>query len=178
MQEIWKDCNCGFNGYYQVSNLGRVKSMPRVVKRGKGSQSVEDKILKTRICKFGYSFVGLYVAPKKQVFKKIHRLVAEAFIDNPEKKKCVNHINGIKTDNRAENLEWATHRENTLHAVENKLMRPPKGESHPYSILKNEDVLKIRELRKTLKNTEISKIYNISTRTVRNVVNYKSWKHI
>lgn len=179
MQEIWKDCTYGIKGHYQVSNLGRVKSSERIVKRGSGEQKMPEKLLKTRIDENGYEFLGLYVGKKKQVFKKVHTLVAEAFLENNENKKCVNHKNAIKNDNRCENLEWVTYKENTAHAVKNNLMKPPKGENHPFSVLSSEDVILIREMKKDKKsNREISKNFNVCVKTVYNIVNRKSWSHI
>jgi len=178
MQEVWVNCNYGLEEYYQISNLGRVKTLPRIVNRGEGKQLMPEKILKTRIDKNGYEFVGLYVGKKKQIFKKIHNLVAELFIPNPEKKKCVNHKDGVKGNNRLDNLEWVTHKENTLHAVKNNLMKPPKGESHPFSVLKAEDVLLISKLYPFLNQVELSKKFNVSRKCVGNVLNNKSWKHV
>lgn len=99
-KEIWKDIE-GFEGKYQISSIGRVKSL----KYGK------EKILKGGKDKDGYLFVNLYKDKKrKKIF--IHRLVAQAFIPNPENKPEIDHINTIRTDNRVENLRWVTSSEN------------------------------------------------------------------
>lgn len=98
--EIWKDIK-GYEGLYQISSLGRVKSL----KFGK------DKILKPTHTYNKYMRVDLCHHNKVKKHK-VHRLVAEAFIPNPEGKSEVNHINTIQTDNRVENLEWCTHKEN------------------------------------------------------------------
>lgn len=116
MNEIWKDIE-GFEGLYQVSNLGRVKSMNY-------NRTGKEKILKKSVT-HGYERVVLY-KDKKQYNKNVHRLVAGSFIDNPNNLESVNHINGIKTDNRAENLEWVTCKENNIHAVETGLRKCKK----------------------------------------------------
>jgi len=112
--EIWKDIP-NYKGLYQVSNLGRIKSVERKVKYQNSLRSVKEKIKKTFIGKQGYERVEL---SKDGINKKynVHRIVAKAFIHNLYNKETVNHINGIKTDNRVENLEWATKSENNLHA--------------------------------------------------------------
>lgn len=111
MKEIWKDIE-GQEGIYQVSNLGRIKSLPRILTKKNPHREYlsKEKILSPGLTSEGYLLV---VISNKSM--TIHRLVAKAFVSNPENKKTVNHINGIKTDNRDVNLEWCTHRENNLH---------------------------------------------------------------
>lgn len=108
--EIWRDV-IGYEGRYQISNLGRVKSVKK------------DLILSPKNNYDGYLRIQLW-RKCKAIFVSIHRLVAESFIDNPENKPFVNHINGIKSDNRYENLEWVTQQENIIHAWKNGLSKP------------------------------------------------------
>lgn len=110
MQEVWKDIE-GYEGLYQVSNFGRVKSLVYVTRC---SQVKREKVLKTAINR-GYVYVTLH-KDSKQKTVYVHRLVANAFIQNDTGKRCVNHINGNKQDNIVSNLEWCTHSENTVHA--------------------------------------------------------------
>lgn len=115
--ETYKDIK-GFEGLYQISNLGNVKSLSKSHKSGfmgKGITVRPEKIRKLSKDKDGYMCVSLSLNGK--VFsKKVHRLVAEAFIPNPSKKHEVNHKNLLKNDNRVENLEWCSRSENQKHA--------------------------------------------------------------
>lgn len=99
-KEVWKPV-VGFEGLYEVSNTGKVK---------KG-----DRIKLTRVDKGGYETVCLF-DHCKQKHMKVHRVVAMTFIPNPKNKRTVNHIDGNKLNNNVENLEWATHSENIIHA--------------------------------------------------------------
>ena len=102
--EIWKDVK-GYEGFYQVSNLGNVKRLESYTRHKSGSKKiVRERILKLANCN-GYKLI-MVTNLGTRVNKMVHRLVAEAFIPNPEDKKHVNHINGIKHDNFIQNLEW------------------------------------------------------------------------
>lgn len=111
-EEIWKDIE-GYEGLYQISNLGRVKSLKHVIVRNNGvKQTFQEKILKTYICKTtGSPMIDLWFMGKEKRYT-VHRLIAQAFIPNPENKPEINHINTIRNDNRIENLEWVTRTEN------------------------------------------------------------------
>lgn len=106
--EIWKDCK-GYEGLYQVSDLGRIWSVKRQCYL-KGSYDKDGYIKLTLIAKNG-----------KIKYERAHRLIALSFIENPNSYTVVNHINGIKDDNRATNLEWTDVKENTKHAYDNNL---------------------------------------------------------
>lgn len=130
--EEWRDI-VGYEGLYQVSNLGRVKSVPHLVKNRSGCRMLPERILKQRNSSWGgnYLQVQLYNRQNREC-KAVHRLVAEAFHINPENKCDVNHIDGNKQNNCASNLEWATRSENIQHAMNTGLHgRSRKGKGYP-----------------------------------------------
>lgn len=108
MIEEWKDV-VGYEGLYQVSNLSNVRNR-------------FNKVLKPCYAQ-GYARVSLSKKESKIKQALVHRLVAEVFIENSDNKRTVNHINGIKSDNRLENLEWCTYSENNKHALDNRLRK-------------------------------------------------------
>jgi len=115
-KEIWRAIK-GYEGHYEVSNLGKVRSLDRTLLTETGKRRYKGKELKLWFNKFWGYYVARLVVLQDFKPKLVHRLVAEAFIGPPPSKRHVtNHRNLIKTDNRAENLEWVTHQENILHA--------------------------------------------------------------
>ena len=123
MQEIWKDVK-GYEGLYQVSNLGNVRSLNHHVMNNGIMQLRKGKILKPNINSWGYLGILLYKDGKSKRFQ-VHRLVAIAFIKNHLNKKEVNHIDGNKLNNNASNLEWCTRSENMKHSFLLGLEKPP-----------------------------------------------------
>lgn len=139
--EIWKDAK-GYEGYYEVSSLGRVrrKKCETIYKDGRVA-FFSETILKQGKNKKGYLIVYLSVKSKK-ITRAVHRLVAETFIKNPENKETVNHKDCNKENNNVENLEWLTNKENMQHAFAN-------------GIYKNRDkttILNIKHMRNKLCN--------------------------
>ena len=164
--ECWED----IEGYpnYAVSNLGRVKSK----KTGKLLKSYQTR---------GYLRVSLYNDAGRKC-KLVHRLVAEAFIPNPDNKSDVNHINGCKTDANACNLEWATASENMSHAHSNGL-RPrinTQGENNGFSKLTEFQVMQIKQLLADSKSTQktIGSQFNVSRHTIKDIKSGRRWSYL
>ena len=127
--EIWKPIK-GYEGFYEVSNFGRVKSLERKVKANfhfGNTRTYKERILKSGNVK-GYQQVTLRNGISKHEF--IHRLVAEAFVPNPKGYKTINHIDGNKKNNCADNLEWCTQKENVRHAWKTGLVDKEKKIEH------------------------------------------------
>lgn len=161
--EYWKNV-VGYEGLYMVSDCGSAKS----VKFGK------ERSLIPQLCRDGYFRVTLRInnAPKRF---SVHRLVALAFITNHENKRCINHKNGIKTDNNVENLEWCTYSENLKHAFANNLACA-KGERNTQHKLTEIEATEIKGNCEPL--AVLAKAYNVSEATISRIRTGKTWKHI
>lgn len=151
--EIWKDVQ-GYEGLYQVSNLGRVKSLIR------GYYWQKERILKPRKNHDGYLRFTLCKDGKTKTFY-IHRLVAVAFIPNPENKPQIDHINAIKTDNTVNNLRWVTAKENVRNPLN---MVHLIGKNHPMFGKKHSEETKNKMRGKN--NPTARKVKNIETKEI------------
>lgn len=171
--EEWKDIP-GYEGFYQASSLGRIKGLKRIVNHGKnGTMVLAEKILKPFINDSGYSVVSL--SNFGRLTRTSHRLVALAFIPNPENKPEINHKNGIKNDNRPDNLEWATSLENKAHALDLGLIKI--GSDRVQSKLTEVQVLEIRSIKNT-KQQDVANMFNVTKETISAIVTRRNWKHI
>jgi hypothetical protein len=163
MDEIWKDIE-GYEGLYQVSNLGRVKSLKRQVVDTVGFRIVPESYLRGRL-RYGYRIVSL--CKHGEINRcMVHRLVAKAFIPNPENKPTVNHIDGVRNNNIVTNLEWATYRDQQLHKY--RVLHSKKGRAYlgklgkehnksktVYQILNNKIIAEFGSTREAERETQI-----------------------
>lgn len=169
-QEKWRQVP-GYEGIYEISSMGRVKSLAC------GAANV--KILKSGISKFGY--ISSWLSKNKEVkaFRN-HRLVASAFLPNPNKYPAVNHINGIRSDNHVLNLEWCTHSYNSLDAA-NRMQQQHNKRAGSCKLTANK-VLLIREMnafcKKSFTCRWLAKCYRVHSTTVEYIVNGKTWRHL
>lgn len=175
--EIWKEI-VGFEGYYEISNLGRIRSLDRkVIGRGNKYRPIKSKIKNPTKDKDGYLRVYLFKNNQKHLSRGVHQLVAVAFVDNPYLKKVVNHKDGDKNNNYFSNLEWVTAFENEKHAQENGLKA--RGGNGAWSKLKPEEIVNMREMEKEgWCFSELAKVFNVSVTHVSRIINKIWWKHI
>jgi hypothetical protein len=168
--ERWKEIK-NYEDCYEISDLGRV----RRTKASPQGKTYIGKILKPRIGKTGYYQARLH---KNGVTKFLYtsRLVAEAFIPNPDNKPDVNHKNGIKSDNSATNLEWVTKSENMQHAIKNGLWNAARGEHTGSNKLTESEVLEIRRLAKQgISQYVLSAKFGVAPSTIFFIKTKKKW---
>lgn len=159
-----------FEGLYEVSNLGNIKSIRNNAYKKGGLLNLS---------KNGNGYLMVRIYKDKRCYKRyIHRLVAEAFIPNPLNKKEVNHINGISDFNYVSNLEWCTSSENCIHAIKTGANVPQKGIEKSAAKLNEMQVRIIRKLRGQIPQREIGKYFNVAHSVVSNIQRGKSWVHI
>jgi len=190
-EEVWKDV-VGYEGIYQVSNTGRVKSLARANTyfnpyAGRDcTRFYKERLMKLKTNRTGYVVAHLRdEANSKESWPPVHRLVAEAFIPNYENKPTVNHKDGVKVNNSVSNLEWATHSENTQHAFDMGLAKPCRtqksrfGSASPQAKLTEQQVLEIRKLRACgMTLVSIAERYGVAFSQVDRICKRESWKHI
>jgi predicted house-cleaning noncanonical NTP pyrophosphatase (MazG superfamily) len=164
--EVWKDIN-GYEGLYEISDLGNVKS----------HSFKNPKNLSQHLNAKGYLNVKLYKENKKQGFQ-VHRLVAIAFIPNPENKPEVNHKKGIKKDNRATELEWNTSSENKIHSVEvlNNISKRRVFNKKQIEYIRENTIQRKGGLNGNGNVKEICFKFNTNQSTIHNIITFKTYK--
>lgn len=181
MTEIWKPIE-GWEGCYDISDAGRVRSLARDTGTCYGArQWRQGRILKPDIRPGGYCMVDLQC---NGVIEKIlvHRLVAAAFIANPDGKPHVNHLDGVPSNNMVFNLEWATPSENSLHSYRELGRKSPPGchlygTSNPMAKLSEEDVRRIRDMKGTMSQRRIGELFGVTQSNVYYIHKNKSRIH-
>jgi NUMOD4 motif len=185
MNEVWLPIK-GYEGSYEVSNLGRVRSLDRVIFYNKDTKAQSrSRLSKGRILAFaldssGYPHIGLCKDFQTKKTFKVHRLVAAAFILNPGDKPCVNHLDGCKTNSVVSNLEWVTSKENHDHAIAIGLKKNPAVDNGKLK-LTAENVRQAKELRSLGYSLEsIGRTIGVSGAYAGRLLAGKSeyWKHL
>ena len=177
-EEIFKPV-IGYEGLYEVSNHGSVKSLPKIWGKRKIVGRKGETELMAHKMDNGYPRVILCKDSIKKG-KSVHRLVAEAFIENPNNYPVVNHKNSNKSDNYFENLEWTTYRGNALHGFANGNRVGLKGESNPRAKYNERDIRIIRKLSLDgfYSNGKIAEMFNDTSANICRIVRKERWQHI
>jgi len=177
-QERWAPV-VGYEGLYEVSDIGRVRSIPRVTAGGRHGalRRRAGKLRSLNVGSNGYAVVTLS-RDGREATKSVHRLVAAAFLPPPPSGRVVNHKNGVKADNRASNLEWATPSENNLHSYRAGLSNA-KGSANGQSKLTEAAVVAIRaRLSCGEKQPVIAAAFGVHRRTVSDIARGKTWQSV
>ena len=185
MEEIWKDID-GYEGLYQVSNLGRVKGLEREIwirKRKGHARRIKGVMLRQCPDKDGY-FTCVLCKNNICINGGVHRIVAKAFVENPKPNEypIVNHIDCNNQNNRSDNLEWCNNSHNIKHAYRNGRCRDQRGEKHNLAVLTADKVLWIRknyiERDKEFGGRALARKFGVCYATISSVIKNKIWKHI
>jgi len=164
IKPVWKPIP-GYDKFYEASTDGHIRRIGK------------SQVLTPSTNNIGYHRVCMHVDNGKQINKYVSRLIAVTFVPNPDNKSEVNHINGIKTDNRACNLEWSTRSENETHAYQTGLASV--GSAHSQSKISEEDVKRIRQLRaEGYLLRQLSSMFKLSESTLSSICHRQIWKHV
>lgn len=172
----------GSGGAYEVSNFGNVRSLDRIVNHKNNRWGKPHKaqykgiLLKQKIDRYGYPCVCLFTDTKRR-YTTVHRLVAEAFIENKENLPQVNHKDGDKLNNHVSNLEWVSARENVHHSIKMNLTNPARGEQLPHTAI---DTITAKEIKTDLavgkySQAEIARKYGVSKNVIWRIKTGQTW---
>lgn len=166
--ENWKPI-AGYEGIYEVSDLGQIKRIKPEHNTHVG------KILAGGLDQDGYRLILLYDSGKRRMFKA-HRIVATAFVPNPDNLPQINHKNAVKADNRADNLEWCSCKYNINHAVDSGLWNAAKGSRHRMAKLTESDVLAIRTMKRSgISTRDLAARFSVSRATIGDLLAGRTW---
>lgn len=178
MQEVWKPVQ-GYEGIYEVSNLGRVRSLDRFTRNRWGTlRPVAGAMKVPQVKREGYCYLNLYSERKARPMY-VHRLVALAFLPNPDDLPQVNHKDGDKANNAVTNLEWCSKSDNCQHAIDEGLYEQARGESSGSAKVTESDVIEMRRLWASgMLQKDIAARFGIGRKAVTKIVNRQRWKHV
>lgn len=180
--EIWLPVQ-GFEYFYHVSNFGRIKALERkeifpCMFNGTKIGIRKERIMAPRVHTGGYHRVSLGFGNRKDYY--IHRIVASAFIPNPGNLPMINHKNGIKNDNRVDNLEWCTAKQNINHAIDTGLLDRyrNRGVKNGSAILDELQATVILSCKGHLRPKQVASYFNVHRSVIDAIYSRKSWRHI
>jgi hypothetical protein len=185
-EEIWLPCPYGYENYYEVSNLGRVKTKAVFIRHDGnfseyGGYIKHLKVRNQQTNRYGYKTIKLCKLGTCKQYR-VHRLVAKAFLPNENPNDQVNHIDGDKTNNTVINLEYVTCQENMKHAWETGLVNKDHtvGSRHHNALLNEQLVIEIRSLyaKGGYTQKELAEIYGVKFGTIKDVLTNRTWKHV
>lgn len=181
--EQWKPIP-GYEGYYEASTLGVIRSVDRIVPQGNRTSRQKSKVLKYAMDAKGYPKVALKKLDSFKTFT-VHRLIALTFLGERPQGYQINHKSGVKTDNCVYNLEYCTQSENALHSYRTGLQKPRKGSLNGMAILTDQAVKEIREYvancgKRYYGRDELAKKYGVSSSHIKDIVSGRRgvWSHV
>lgn len=177
LPEVWRPIP-GWEGLYEVSSEGRVRSLARTIRHVHGRTQNYPATLR-KLCWNGRYFHVSLTDRRRRKTQLVHQAVALAFVGpRPSPRYQVNHKDGDPTNNRASNLEWVTARDNSRHAVATGLTTPTKGERSGSAKLTAGDVSEIRRLKGRARTSDLARRFDVSPSTVCDIQQRRSWRHI
>lgn len=184
MDEIWRDVE-SWEGFYQISNMGRVRSVDRIIEQllGKNRQ-LKRRLMRGKILslnpnpKSKYLIVGFTRPRQKVIYRYVHDLVARAFLGPPGEGEEVCHRDNDRQNNRDSNLRWGTRSSNALDRHEHGTMNQARGEDHYWHKLTEADVRWVRDNQHSMTHREMAAVFGVSHSVIGSILRNKTWKHV